>query len=236
MADEFLKTNNEGYYSENANRRSETGLLLGISIILCSVMLLCNVILALSMMQIASSLRVDSVILTKQNSSSEMVDVEPVFDNMNNIDILNEIMVKKYILLRHNILNNAPVMKFNWDKGGLLHFLSSPSVYAEFFYGSKDKDKWDKEHMKRLLNDISRGNQLPSEVEFIDINKEANNLWKVDFDTIEYNDMTDKGSRKHWRAYVTITNDTSRILYAKRVVNPLGFVVIDYDLAPKTAK
>ncbi len=225
--DSSLNTGKD-YYSADDYRRFQIGILLRISIVICVLMLICNVVLSLSLMQIADSVRVDSVVLTRQNSSGKMVDVEPVSADMNNIDILNEVMVKKYILLRHNILSNVDVMRFRWDAGGLLQYLSSPEVYKDFY---KNKDA-----MKLLLTTISSGTQLPVEVEFIDIKKLANNLWSVDFDTIEYDELTGISSKKHWVASMRARNDPKRISYGNYIINPLGFVVTEYNLAQKTAK
>jgi len=216
------------YYSAKNYRSFQVGLLLRISIVICVLMLICNVVLSLSMMQIASSLRVDSVVLTRQNSSNKMVDVEPVSAEMNNTDILNEIMIKKYILIRHNILSSSAVMRFRWGPGGLLNYLSVPSIYMDFYK--------DSETFKNFLNRLEIGAQLPVEVEFIDIKKLANNLWNVDFDTIEYDERTGISSRKHWVASMRAKNDPNRVLYSNYIINPLGFVVTEYNLAQKTAK
>ena len=216
-----------GYYSAKDYHNFQVGLLLRISIVICVLMLVCNVLLSLSMMQIADSVRVDSVVMTRQNSSNKMVDVEPVLPGMDTADILNEIMIKKYILLRHNIIGSAKVMNFRWGPRGLLGYLSTPSVYNKFY---KNKDDF-----KHKLSEIKSGVQLPVEVEFIDIKKEANNLWKVDFDTIEYDASSGIFSRKHWIASVRAKNDPNRVLYSRYIINPLGFIVTEYNLAKKTA-
>ena len=119
-------------------------------------------------------------------------------------------------------------MRFRWDTGGLLQFLSSKDVYKEFY---KNQDA-----MKMQLASIVNGSQLPIEVEFTDIKKLANNLWSVDFDTIEYNELTGVSSKKHWVASLRARNDPERIIYSDYIINPLGFTVTEYNLAQKTAK
>ena len=210
------------------SRRFQISLLLNLSIVLCVVTLLGNVVLSLSMMQIASSLRVDSVVLARQNSSSKLVDVEPVSPDMNNIDTLNEVMVKRYIIIRHNILGNVNMMSFRWDRGGLLQYFSTPEVYQKFYV--------DKNTMKYALQNIANGTTLPTEVEFTNSAKLAGSLWKVNFDTIEYDEFRGVSSKKHWVASVTFRNEPRKILYTDLVVNPLGFVVVDYDVKQEMRK
>lgn len=215
-------------YTAEDYRSFQVKLIMRLSMVLCFFMLLGNVVFALSLMQIAGSVRVDSVVLTKQNSSPKMVGVEPVLPDMNNLDTLNEVMIKKYITLRHNIISDAGVMESRWGLGGLVHLLSTGNVYMDFY---KNKAAFS----SRML-DIKNGAQIPMEVEFLDIKKLASNLWSVDFDTIEFDDTTGLITRKHWVASLRAQNIPEEAMYYNFLINPLGFIVTEYNYAQKVAK
>ena len=233
MANDFHRfqnadTNRKVSYSSVDYRRFQITMLMRTSIILCIMMLFTNVVLSLSLVQIADSMRVDSVVLTKQNSSGKMVDVDPVALDMNHVDAINEVMLRKYILLRHTIINDESLMRFRWQPGGLVYLMSTDAVYDELY---KNKDEFN-----GRMAGIRNGSEIPQEVDIIDVKKLANNLWSVDFDTITYAPTTGAVKRQRWNASVKAANLEWGKIMTNSVINPLGFVVTEYNLAQKVVK
>jgi len=233
MANDFPRFQNADMnrkvsYSSVDYRRFQITMLMRTSIILCIMMLFTNVVLSLSLVQIADSMRVDSVVLTKQNSSEKMVDVDPIALDMNHVDAINEVMLRKYILLRHTIINDESLMRFRWQPGGLIYLMSTDAVYDELY---KNKDDFN-----GRMASIRNGSETPQEVDIIDVKKLANNLWSVDFDTITYAPTTGAVKRQRWNASVKAANlDWGKIM-TNSFINPLGFVVTEYNLAQKVVK
>lgn len=233
MANDFHRfqnadTNRKVSYSSVDYRRFQITMLMRTSIILCIMMLFTNVVLSLSLVQIADSMRVDSVVLTKQNSSGKMVDVDPVALDMNHVDAINEVMLRKYILLRHTIINDESLMRFRWQPGGLVYLMSTDAVYDELY---KNKDEFN-----GRMAGIRNGSEIPQEVDIIDVKKLANNLWSVDFDTITYAPTTGAVKRQRWNASVKAANLEWGKIMTNSFINPLGFVVTEYNLAQKVVK
>ncbi|MBR7158678.1 MAG: hypothetical protein IKD08_03230 [Alphaproteobacteria bacterium] len=215
-------------YSSADYRHFQIILVMRISYIVCFLMLVGNVILSLALMQLSEQMRVDSVLVSKQSRSGEMVDIEPVAEDMNGISVLNDVMVKYYLKMRHTVIPDKKVMEFRWGQGGILNRLSSPDVYRKFY---KNRDAF-----KAKIADVGSGREQPAEIEIIDFKKPASNLWNIDFDIITYSRFTGKETRQRWNASLRARNYKSRELISSSLINPLGFVVTEYNLAPKIVK
>ena len=224
----YPNDNRKIIYSSADYRHFQIILVMRISYIVCFLMLLGNVVLSLALMQLSSQMRVDSVLISKQSSSGEMVDIEPVAEDMNGINVLNDVMVKYYLTVRHTVIPDRDTMEFRWDRGGVLNRLSSPEVYSDFYKNQ--------EAFKAKILDIGSGREPPSEIEIIDFKKPASNLWNIDFDIITYSRFTGEESRQRWNASLRARNYTSREIISQGLINPLGFVVTEYNLAPKIVK
>ncbi len=228
MQKKYPNDNRKITYSSADYRHFQVILVMRISYVVCFLMLVLNVVLSLALMQLSGQLRVDSVLLSKQSSSSQMVDIEPVAEDMNGIKVLNDTMVKYYIAMRHTVIPHAKTMEFRWDRGGILNRISSPEVYNKFYQN--------REAFKNRISDIGSGREPAAEIEIIDFKKRADNLWSVDFDIITFSRFTGKESRQRWNASLRALNYKEREIIAPALINPLGFVVTEYNLAPKIVK
>ena len=65
-----------------------------VSCLACFVMLFGNVLFSIALMQISSAVRIDSALISVQNKTEQMIDIEPVAKDMNGLEILNDTMLR----------------------------------------------------------------------------------------------------------------------------------------------
>lgn len=219
-------------YSSSDYRSFQAIMAMRIACFASFIMLIGNVLFSITLMQISDEVRIDSALITVQNKTEQMIDIEPVARDMSGFDILNDTMLRYYIKARHSVVPDSDVLKYMWERGGVIHRMSSPAIYRDFTrnaYGAKDP-------LASRLGKIRQNIIPPSDVEILSVRKVANNLWNVDFDLIEYDEFSSREQRSRWNVSVKATNLPSRVLFSKDFSNPLGFVVTEYNIAPKIVK
>lgn len=185
-------------------------------------MFLCN----LSLFRLAPLVEVEPFLIIRQDDSENLVRSEPIAQDMSSKDLLFETFIKQYVILRNTLINDAQEMNSRWMPGGMIHFLSSGTVFTQF-YGS----------VEDTLLKIG-GNSRVREVEIISIGRlggKKSEVWKVDFKTYDIIPETKNQSgiymlqEKYWTASVTARLYPERVFVGRRLINPLGFTVIRYS-------
>lgn len=185
---------------------------------------------SLVLFKLAPQVTVEPFLIIKQDDSSQMVRYEPIAKEMASNQMLMESFMKQYVTLRNTIINDANEMETRWMPGGMVNYFSSPKIFDEFYRKEVDQK------MKKYATE-----KLVREVEILSIGKvggENSRVWKIDFKTY---DLTPKltndasGSMllrtKYWTASISATFVPDRIFIARRLMNPVGFTVIQYSQA-----
>lgn len=196
-------------------------------VILCAIIslafFLCS---SLVVFRLASGFMVEPLLIVKdQSSSQDMVRYEPITTKMSSENQMLEMFIKQYVSLRNTVINDEQEMQTRWGYGGIVEYLSSPEVYRDFVgqnAGSVDK---------MFDNDYS------SEVRIDSYSKVSENspVWVVYF-TVYNLSRSPKGRGNalllkiiKYKASLTPEFWPERVAYYARVLNPLGFTVVQYN-------
>ena len=182
---------------------------------------------SLVLFRLAPEVTVEPFLIIRQDSSDSMVRYEPISTDMASSRQMMENFIRQYVILRNTVLNDQREMQTRWFGGGMVAYMSSPQVFAEF---NRDRQK--------ELNQLIR-NRVVRDVEIISIGKlggEKSPVWKVDFRTYDLSpEIRNEASgsmvlvTKYWTASVTAFFIPERLFMAKRLMNPLGFTVTRYS-------
>ncbi len=182
---------------------------------------------SLVLFKLVPEVTVEPFLIIKQDSSDKMVRYEPIAIDMPSSKQIMETFVRQYVILRNTVLTDEREMQSRWFSGGMVSYMSTPAVFAEF-------DKGRKAELNKLLR-----SKTVRDVEIISIGKiggEKSPVWKVDFRTYDLspeirNDTT--GSMvlqtRYWTASVTAFFVPERMFMSRRLMNPLGFTVTRYS-------
>ena len=182
---------------------------------------------SLALFRLAPQVTVKPFLVISQDSSENIVRAESMGINMPSRDKLVDMYIRQYIDLRNTIINDEIEMRNRWLAGGMVNFLSSPSVFDEF---SAYRDS--------LWNEVI-GKGVVQETEIISVRRvggQYSPVWKVDFKTYmlsskEHNNTSQDMlmTVRYWTASITAVFIKERMFSGMRLINPLGFTVLRYS-------
>lgn len=182
---------------------------------------------SLVLFRLVPEVTVEPFLIIRQDSSDAMVRYEPIAVDMASSKQMMETFIRQYVILRNTVLNDEREMQTRWFGGGMVAYMSSLQVFADFEKKSKVE-----------LNQLLRSNTV-RDVEIISIGivgGEKSPVWKVDFRTYDLSpEMRNEASgsmvlvTKYWTASVTAFFVPERLFMSKRLMNPLGFTVTRYS-------
>ncbi len=183
---------------------------------------------SLALFKLAPTVTVEPfLIISNQKTSDDMVRYEPIAHNMASKEKLMELFIKQYVIYRNSIVNDEIEMMTRWYAGGMVHFLSSDEVFADFYEGFN----------VRMQDILQR--QLSREVEILSVGRvggKNSKVWKVDFKTYEVSQRDRSESSgslilqtQYWTASITAYFIPYRLFMGRRLINPLGFTVTRYN-------
>ena len=195
-------------------------------VILCAILSLSFFLCAtLVIFRLAPEIIVEPLLITTQTDSENMMRYEPISEKMPSSRQFTEMYIKQYVILRNTVVNDMDEMRTRWGPGGIVNYLSSPTVYKEFVGKNAHAVN------KMFSNDYS------SEVRIDSIQKESENspAWYVNFTVynLSRNHIGESGAlvlkTLRYRASVTPKYYPERRAIYARIVNPLGFTVVKYN-------
>lgn len=185
------------------------------------------VMASLSLFRLSSLVNIEPFLVLGSNSSTEIVRQEPITPNMVSKNMLMETFIRQYIIVSNTIIDDATEMRSRWMPGGMVNFLSAPGVYDEFYNNSLN-----------LLQSY-QDQRLTREVEIISVKRQGTNansrIWKVDFTTFDLFRGTGSGDgylsfkQRYWTASIESRFIRGRTFVGRRLINPIGFTVINYS-------
>ena len=194
-------------------------------VILCAVLSLGFFLCAtLVIFRLAPEIIVEPLLITTQTESGNMVRVEPMTQKMPSIRQLTEMHIKQYVILRNTVINDEEEMRTRWGPGGIVQYMSAPSVYAEFVGKNAAK-------VENMFD-----NEYSSEVRIDKIGKigEKSPVWVVNFTVFNLSRNQETGGslllkEARYRASVTPRYLSFRGFVSPRLINPMGFTVMKYS-------
>ena len=182
---------------------------------------------SLVLFNLTSEVHVEPFLIIRQSNSEEMVRYETISPNMPSAPQMMELFIRQYVIIRNSIVGDEREMQSRWFGGGMIIYLSSDKIFAEF-----------SNTVEKNLADASK-TQIIRDVEIISVGKvggEKSPVWKVDFKTYELspqnrNDTTGEFVLKtrYWTVSIVAVFVPERMFMSKRLMNPLGFTVTRYS-------
>ncbi len=197
-------------------------------IVFATISLLLMISASLALFSLAPKVSVEPFLIINQDTSEGIVREEPITSDMSSKDKLMETFIKQYVIVRNTVINDPMEMRSRWMRGGMVNFLSSVEVFAEF-------DKVAQGNWERMFKQA-----LVREVEIISVSRQGgarSPVWKVDFKSYDMYDEQGKSQAqkestlrvRYWTASLTAYFIKERMFIGRRLINPLGFTVTRYS-------
>ena len=198
---------------------------------LCVVSLSYGICATLVILVLVPRILVDAQIFVEFSDSQSLVKREYINAHMDSREQMMINSMKQYVELRNTFIRDELEMKKRWMWGGLVSFLSTKSVYKKF---QKEYPKIQKE---------LTSTKTSRSVEILSVERsggENSYVWKVEFKTYDFkynledsNITTDENlgpqiKERFWTANITTRAFPDRRIAYKRLLNPLGFTVLNY--------
>ncbi|MFI3242147.1 MAG: type IV secretion system protein [Alphaproteobacteria bacterium] len=184
---------------------------------------------SLSLFKIAPKVFVEPFMIISQDNSANVVRAEAMTDNMASKDKILEIFMRHYVVLRNTIIPDQREMETRWMPGGMLNFYSSYKIFKDFSPNIKEKIR------AAMQKEVSRSVQIDS---IGKVGGAKSPIWKVTFRTYDIIPQASEGEEKamklktlYWTASISAKFYDNRMFLGRRLINPLGFTVVDYSQA-----
>ena len=177
-------------------------------------------ICTVTLMQMSGEIHVLTQLIPKDiQTSDDFVYSDAVNMSMLAKDAVDELYVRRYIMLRHENLQDEKVAALRFAE---IYSLSFPKVAENFiFQYDRGGNKADALHTFVSAH--------PSTVEFKKVYIGPNKEWQVEFDKVFVNSDGQERERSHYWAALSINHLGSRQRFSPELANPLGFIVQTYS-------
>lgn len=197
--------------------------------ILATISLLYGVCATLAILKLAPELLLEPQIFNEVSDSKHLVTKELIHQRMTSRERIMINFMKHYVEIRNTYIKDKDEMQKRWIWGGLVSYLSTYKVYKAF------EEEYPKIQAELDELDASRS------VEILSIKRiggEKSFAWKIEFKTYDYiqrgkvtiNDKTVEPEviERYWTANIQSRSNINRRVAYRRLLNPLGFIVVSY--------
>ncbi len=185
-----------------------------IMLLVLIIVMASNFILALTLMQTTTRLKLVAQVITPELSRTDQTLRFSPLESSSLYDTeMEELFVRAYLDWRLTYFPDEAEMMYRWGPGGPVWFLSSQRVFGQFFKGKKWLEEYVKDHHATQSIDIKSMYHL-------------DNVWTVEVDVYTF-----EGETVTTQTYVINlkTTDRGRVSRSQRMMNPKGFMVIEYS-------
>lgn len=187
--------------------------------VITALSICCNVVLLLAIYQVLPLSRVEPFLLTFQNRSEQVYNIQPIKEGLRNQRAITEVFVREYVLLRSSFMRDVSEMEARWGADGPIKEMSTPRIYDDFVRNTANK----------ALGVIkSRG--LSREVKILSVNELTNGIWQVEYETKDMYPESSQPEINYWTASLSVYYRQKTVKYGDRLKNPIGFTVGKYSL------
>lgn len=180
-----------------------------------------NVSLGFAIAGLSPLVRVEPMLLSFKDKSDQLVKVEPFSRGTKGFELMTEMLVRDYVLSRHEIVIDEDEMKRRWGGSGVVAHRSDAEEYQRFV--SEMAPKYEEIRQKRLVRTVTIHR----------VSKIAEGYWQVEFSTNDYDSASRKIAEALWVASMTTAYVPREINWEDRYLNPLGFIVTAYSVTAK---
>lgn len=188
--------------------------------IITALSLCCNIVLILAIFQVLPLYRVEPFLLTFQNKSEQVYNIQPVRSELRNRKAITEVFVREYVLLRSTFSRDVAEAEARWMPGGPIQEMSTNKVYQEFLDNIANK----------AIN-IIRNQGLERSVKILSVNELADGVWQVEYETRDMYPDSVSPEIGYWTASLNVGYRRKTVKHGNRLKNPVGFTVGRYALS-----
>lgn len=188
--------------------------------VVTALSLCCNAVLVMAIFQVLPLYRIEPFLLTFQNRSEQVYNIQPVANELRNRKAITEVFVKEYVLLRSSFSGNAAENEVRWMPGGPVQEMSSNKVYQDFL-----------DNVAKKAVNLVKSQGLERNVKILSVNELADGVWQVEYETRDMYPDSVKPEIGYWTASLNIAYRRKSVKYGDRLKNPIGFTVIRYALS-----
>lgn len=187
--------------------------------VITALSICCNLVLILAIYQVLPLYRVEPFLLTFQNRSEQVYNIQPIREGMRNQKAITEVFVRQYVLMRSSFSRDLAEMEARWMPGGAIQEMSAPNIYQDFLNNTA----------KKALS-VIRTRGLQREVKILSVNELTNGIWQVEYETRDMYPDSAKPEVNYWTASLNVGYRRKTVKYGDRLKNPVGFTVNRYSL------
>lgn len=184
-------------------------------------------ILLFSLFSLVPLVRVQPFYLTFQNKSEQIVSVQKLNASRESLNFITESLIRQYIIARHAIVLDVDLMLQRWGEQGPIRWMSTNGVFSEFVNTTSVAFKRVREEgLVRDINILS--------VSLLKTEPKEGDIWKAEIETSDMHPELSQPVVTPWIVQLRVGYMPKRGEWATRLKNPMGFVVKQYSIFPKT--
>lgn len=188
--------------------------------VVTALSLCCNVVLILAIFQVLPLYRVEPFLLTFQNRSEQVYNIQPITTELRNRKAITEVFVREYVLLRSTFSSDVAEVEARWMPGGPIQEMSDNKVYQDFV-----------DSVAKKAIDIIRNQGMERSVKILSVNELADGVWQVEYETKDMYPDSVQPEISYWTASLNVGYRRKSVKYGERLKNPVGFTVVKYALS-----
>ena len=202
-------------------------------VVMMVLAIICDIILLIALANVTPVMRVQPFYLEIQNKDQQVISVtRPSVETLDS-DILKESLVRQYVLARFGIGSDLSELEERWGPKGPVYWMSDQPIYDEFVQ---------KESIP--AQNLARKDNFVRNVRILSVNKTraggatGSDEWQVELEFQDIDRVASKPVISHYRADLATAFRPTRegLVWADRLKNPLGFVVLDFGIGPSQQK
>lgn len=188
--------------------------------IITALSLCCNIILILAIFQVVPLYRVEPFLLTFQDRSEQVYNIQPVTVELRNRKAITEVFVREYVLLRSSFSSDVSEVEARWMPGGPIQEMSTNQVYQDFL-----------DNVAKKAVSIIKNQGMTRDVKILSVNELTDGVWQVEYETKDMYPDSAEPEVGYWTASMTVGYRRKTVKHGDRLKNPVGFTVGRYALS-----
>ena len=180
----------------------------------------CNIVLVLAIFQTVPLYRVEPFLLTFQNRSEQVYNIQPMTTELRNRKAFTEVFVREYVLLRSSFGSDASEAETRWMPGGPVQEMSTGAVYQYFL-----------DNIAKKALGLIKNQGMTRDVKILSVSELTDDIWQVEYETRDMYPDSSEPEVGYWTASLSVGYRRKAVKYGDRLKNPVGFTVVKYALS-----
>ena len=188
--------------------------------VITALSLCCNLILILAILQVVPLYRVEPFLLTFQNRSEQVYNIQPLTNELRNRKAITEVFVREYVLLRSTFTSDVSEVETRWMPGGPIQEMSTNRIYQDFL-----------DNVAKKAVEMIKNQGMVRDVKILSVNELKEGVWQVEYETRDTYPDSLAPEVAYWTASLNVMYRKKTVKYGDRLKNPVGFTVVNYALS-----